>query len=70
MNILISILSYHGSSERLKACLDTWVKNCHAHDLIILGDDKMPDRISDIEVCKPLVNEKYRDLPKKIKNSF
>lgn len=70
MNILISILSYHGSSERLKACLDTWVKNCHAHDLIILGDDKMPDRISDIEVYKPLVNEKYRDLPKKIKTSF
>lgn len=70
MNILISILSHHGSSERLQACLDTWVKNCHAHNLIILGDDKMPDRISDIEVYKPLVKEKYRDLPQKIKISF
>lgn len=70
MKILISILSYHGSFERLKACLDTWVKNCINYDLVILGDNKMPDRISDIEVYKPLVDEKYRDLPKKIKASF
>lgn len=70
MKILIAILSHHGSSERLKACLGTWVKNCHAHDLVILGDDKMPDRISGIEIHKPLVDEKYTDLPKKIKTSF
>ena len=70
MKILISILSHHGSFERLKACLDTWVKNCINYDLVILGDNKMLDRISDIEVYKPLIDEKYRDLPKKIKASF
>ena len=30
----------------------------------------MPDHISNIEVYKPLVDEKYMDLPKKIKASF
>lgn len=70
MKILIALLSHSKSQEKLQACLDTWVKNCIGHDLIILGDSKMPDSISNFEVYKALDNEEYKDLPHKIKLSF
>jgi hypothetical protein len=70
MKVLIAILSHHGSLERLQACLDTWVKKCYLYDLVILGDDKMPDNLSGIKVFKPIKNESYKDLPIKMKRSF
>lgn len=70
MKILICILSHHSSPERLQACIDTWVKNCLSHDLMILGSDKMQDNISGIKVLKTIKNESYKDLPAKMKLSF
>lgn len=70
MKILLAILSHYTSRDNLNACLDTWVKKCDSQQLVILGDDTMPDSISNIEVYKPLENETYLDLPKKIKSSF
>jgi len=70
MKILICILSHHSSSERLQACINTWLKNCLNHDLIIFGSDKMQDNISNIKVLKTVKNESYKDLPIKMKRSF
>lgn len=71
MKILINILSHKSSTNRLNACLNTWAKNiAKPHELIILGDSKMNDKISGINVFKPLQNESYKDLPEKIFVSY
>ena len=71
MKILFLILDHSSVHDQSVACQRTWVKNIDTrHEIIFLGDAKMPDNILLHEVYKPLHSESRSDITKKIVKGF
>jgi len=69
MKILTAVLSYSQSSDLLKACLDTWIKNIQPpHDYVIYGDERQSNTYDKCWNCSPEKGERRDRLPIKTLN--
>jgi len=69
MKILTAILSYSQTSDLLKACLDTWIKNIQPpHDYVIYGDERQSNTYDKCWNCSPEEGERRHRLPIKTLN--
>jgi len=62
MKILFLILDHHSAKQLSIACQQTWMRDIrNEHDVIFIGDPKMPSNIGSHEVYIPLLDEKVKD---------
>ena len=65
------MLDHHSVVGESKASQNTWIKDIsEKHELLILGDKKMPNEINSFEVYKPLETENRASITEKIVKSF
>ena len=71
MKILVLLFTCEKNIDLVQAAVDTWLKDVdYPHYIKIVGSYNMPDSIGPHQVYKPLEQEAYYDLSRKVYMSF